>query len=126
MKLKRDYLTSDEMAMIVNTVLETEGAINREVVKVGLVYQLLSEEEEQFETCNEYYDKYISQEDVYFPYDVRNYIDMEDIIADELGVKNVIKEAIKDIEKKIDDINMTDLLGQFTQLKEVMDNAKAI
>ena len=48
MKIIRDYLTSQELNYIVNAMLEKETALDREVVKVGLVAQLLAEDIGEF------------------------------------------------------------------------------
>ena len=55
MKIVRDYLTSTEIGYIISTMLEKESAIEREVVKVALVAQLVCEDIGDFNDCNDIY-----------------------------------------------------------------------
>ena len=41
MELKRNYLTSDELVGIVNELIQHESAVEREIIKVGMVAQCL-------------------------------------------------------------------------------------
>ena len=78
MKIVRDYLTSAEIGYIISAMLEKESAIEREVVKVALVAQLVCEEIGDFNDCNDIYDKVVADPKINFSAIINNY----DIIDD--------------------------------------------
>ena len=57
MKIVRDYLTSNEIGYITNAMIEKSNAYEREIVKDGLIAQLVCEDIGDYETCEEYYDE---------------------------------------------------------------------
>ena len=125
MKIVRDYLTSEELNFIVNAMLEKETALDREIVKVGLVAQILAEDIGEFNDCNDVYDKVVADDTINLSKLVNNYDIIDKIITEELGVNNIIKDFIKDINDKLDNgIKNLDLNGAISQLREIAESEK--
>ena len=121
MKITRNYLTSDELGFIVNSMLEKETALEREIVKIGLVAQILCDDLGEFEDCNGVYDKIVADNTIDFSNIVNNYDIIDKIVAEELNVTNVIKDFVKDINEKLDKMGDIDLNGAIAQLKEITE-----
>ena len=122
MKIVRDYLTSEELAFIINAMLEKETALDREVVKVGLVAQLLAEDVGEFNDCNDVYDKVVADDTINFSKIVNNYDVIDKLVAEELGVNNVIKDFVVSINQKLDNaMQNVNLDNAIKQLKELAD-----
>ena len=122
MKIVRDYLTSEELSFIVNTMLEKETALDREVVKVGLVAQLLAEDIGEFNDCNDVYDKVVADDTINFSKIVNNYDVIDKLVAEELGINNVIKDFVASINQKLDNaMQNVNLDNAIKQLKELAD-----
>lgn len=121
MKITRNYLTSDELGFIVNSMLEKETALEREIVKIGLVAQILCDDLGEFEDCNNIYDKVIADNTINFSSIVNNYDIIDKIVTEELSVTNVIKDFVKDINEKLDKMGDIDLNGAIAQLKEITE-----
>ena len=118
MKLSRNYLTSEEFAFIVNEVCKHENAVEREIVKVGLIAQLLIEDLGEFKNCNEIYDKVVA-EDIDF-YTIINYASLEDIIEKETGVVKIVKDFVNDISeritKSVDNLDLNEVIKQLGEI----------
>ena len=121
MKIVRDYLTSEELNFIVNAMLEKESALDREIVKVGLVAQLLVEDLGEFEDCNDVYDKVVTNSKINFSTIVNNYNVIDKIVAEELGVNNIIKDFVKSINERLDKVGNIDLNSAIAQLKDMAE-----
>ena len=122
MKIVRDYLTSEELSFIINAMLEKDNALDREVVKVGLVAQLLAEDIGEFNDCNDVYDKVVADDTINFSKIVNNYNVIDKLVAEELGVNNVIKEFVASINQKLDNaMQNVNLDNAIKQLKELAD-----
>lgn len=119
MKIVRDYLTSEELNYIINAMLEKETALDREVVKVGLVAQLLAEDIGEFNDCNDVYDKVVADDTINFSKIVNNYDVIDKLVAEELGINKIIKDFIIDINKRLDEAEKIDLEGAIKQLKDI-------
>ena len=119
MKIVRDYLTSAELGFIVNSMLEKDSALDREIVKVGLVAQLVAEDLGEFEDCNDVYDKVVADDTINLSAIVNNYDVIDKIVAEELSVNKILKDFVIDINKKLDEIGNIDLENAIQQLKEV-------
>lgn len=120
MKIVRDYLTSEELSFIINTMLEKDTALEREVVKVALVAQLLGEDLGDFKDCNDIYDIVVSNSAIDLSRIVNNYDIIDKIVSEELGVNNIVKDFVKNINEKLDTVvKDTDLNGAIAQLKEI-------
>lgn len=122
MKIVRDYLTSEELGFIVNAMLEKDNAVDREIVKIGLVAQLLGEDIGDFEDCNDVYDKVVADDTIVnLGSIVNNYNIIDKLVAEELSVTNVIKDFVKSINEKLDKMEDIDLNSAIAQLKEISE-----
>lgn len=122
MKIVRDYLKSEELSFIINAMLEKDNALDREIVKVGLVAQLLAEDIGEFNDCNDVYDKVVADDTINLSKIVNNYDVIDKIVAEELGVNNVIKDFVVSINQKLDNaIQNVNLDSAIKQLKELAD-----
>lgn len=120
MKIVRDYLTSEELDYIVNAMLEKESALEREVVKVGLVAQLVGEDLGEFETCDDIYNKVVADSKINFDGIITNYYIIDKLYAEETSINKILKEFIEDISVKITkSVENLDLKGVVKELKEV-------
>lgn len=127
MKIVRDYLTSEELGYIVNAMIEKETAVEREVVKVALVAQLVCEEIGDFNDCNDIYDKVVADSKLNFSEIVNNYNIIDKLYQEETDINKIIKDFIDDISKKLDDATKNiDLNGAIKQLKEITDTQEKI
>lgn len=129
MKIVRDYLTSEELNYIINAMLEKETALDREVVKVGLVAQLLAEDIGEFNDCNDVYDKVVADDTINFNKIVNNYDIIDKLVAEELGINKIAKDFTNIINTKLDSaLTNIELNGAINQLKEMkeQENAKPI
>ena len=121
MRIVRDYLTSQELGFIIDAMLEKDNALDREVVKVGLVAQLLAEDIGEFNDCNDVYDKVVADDTINLSAIVNNYDVIDKLVAEELGVNKIVKDFVKDINAKLDKLGDVDLNGVIAQLKEITD-----
>ena len=122
MKIIRDYLTSQELGFIVNAMLEKDNAVDREIIKVGLVAQLLGEDLGDFEDCNDVYDKVVADDTINLSKIVNNYDIIDKLVAEELGVNKILSDFVKDINEKLDNATKNmDLNGAIAQLKEISE-----
>lgn len=122
MKIVRDYLTSAEINYITEAMIEKSNAYEREVVKDGLIAQLVCEDIGTFKTCEEYYDECIKEPTANFKEIIRNYDILDKIVAEEIGIKKIIEEFTNNLNTKLDDATKNmDLNGAISQLKEISD-----
>lgn len=122
MKVVRDYLTSQELNYIVNAMLEKETALEREIVKVALVAQLVCEEIGDFDDCNDVYDKVVADSKINFSEIINNYNIIDKIYAEETGVNKILKDFVDNINIKLDNATKNmDLNGAIKQLKEISE-----
>ena len=123
MKVIRDYLTSQELGYIINAMLEKETALEREIVKVALVAQLVCEDIGDFEDCNDIYDKVVADSKINFDGIVTNYYIIDALIAQETGVNNILKDFINDISEKImkaiENLDLNSAIKELKSLSEV-------
>ena len=126
MKIVRDYLTSQELNYIINAMLEKETALEREIVKIGMVVQLVGEDLGEFEDCNDIYDKVVADDKINLSVLINNYDIIDKLVAEELSINKVLKNFVNDINKKIDEIGEIDLNNAITQLKEIAENKEDI
>ena len=131
MKVIRDYLTSDELSFIIKSMLEKSSAIEREVVKVGLVAQLVCEDIGDYENCNDVYDKVVADSKLNFAEIVNNYNIIDKLVAEETSFEKILKDFLDNIgdkvEKSIKDIDFKNVLTQFKEIVEkgdVVDDGK--
>lgn len=120
MKIVRDYLTSQELNYIVNAIIEKETALEREIVKVALVAQLICEDIGDFEDCNDIYDKVVADSQLNFSAIVNNYDIIDKLVEEETGVKRVLKDFVISINEKVTkSIENLDLNGAIKQLSDI-------
>ena len=123
MKITRNYLTSEELTFIINSMLEKNTALEREIVKIGLIAQIINDNEDEFKdckNCDDIYDIVVADDTIDFSV-IKNYDIIDKIISEELSVTNVIKEFVKDINEKLDKMGDIDLNGAIAQLKEITE-----
>ena len=120
MKLNRNYLTSDELVGIVNELIQHESAVEREIIKVGMVAQcLIDGGMKEYKDCNAMYDA-IMENGIELDMEVSNYYMIDKLVNKELGVEKVIKDFVDSISDSIKDIPSTlDIQNLMTQMKEV-------
>ena len=120
MELKRNYLTSDELVGIVNELIQHESAVEREIIKVGMVAQcLIDGGMKEYKDCNAMYDV-IMENGIELDMEVSNYYMIDKLVNKELGVEKVIKDFVDSISDSIKDIPSTlDIQNLMTQMKEV-------
>jgi hypothetical protein len=122
MKIVRDYLTSAEIGYIVNAILEKNTAIEREIVKVALVAQLVCDEIGDFEDCNDIYDKVVADSKLNFSVVINNYNIIDKLVLEETGINKILKDFVEDITNKLDkSIKNLDLNSAISQLKEISE-----
>lgn len=120
MKLKRNYLTSEEIAVIVANIVEKEYAVEREILKIGLTAQLLVEDLGKFDNCDDIYDV-VMENGIDFS-QVVNYDRIDYLVEQEIGVKKVLKDFVKTIDEKVSkSFDNIDLNGAIKQLGELVN-----
>lgn len=127
MKIVRDYLTSTEISYITEAMIEKTNAYEREMVKDGLIIQLVCEDVDKFESCEEYYDEYIKDPSLNLKEIIRNYDILDKIVAEETDVKKIIEEFTNNLNAKLDDATKNmDLNGAISQLKEISEKGDVV
>lgn len=122
MKIVRDYLTSDEIDYITSAMIEKSNAYEREMVKDGLIAQLVCEDIGEYDSCEKYYDEYIKEPTANFKEIIRNYDVLDKIVVEEIGIKKVIEEFTNNLNEKLDNATKNiDLNGAISQLKEISE-----
>lgn len=117
----KKYLTSNEISYIVNEMVQRKNAVEREIVKVGMVAQLVIKDLGEYENCNDIYD-YIMEKGVDLT-KIVNYNDIDKFVNEELGVNKIIADFVEDFTKNISkSLEGLDLNGAIAQLKEIADN----
>lgn len=116
----KNYLTNDELSYIVSEVVKHDDAVLREIVKVGMVAQLVIKDLGEFEDCNGVYD-YVVKNNIDLN-EVVNYKTLDKLIESEIGINKIIKDFVKDItakiEKSIGDFNLNDFVSQLEDLSK--------
>ena len=126
MKIVRDYLTSEELIYIVDSMLKIESAVGREVIKVGLVAQFVCEDIGEFESCNDIYDKVVSDSTLNFSAIINNYDTIDKMIAQETSVEKILKDFVDSINKKLESMKDIDLNSVITQLKDLAEKGDVV
>ena len=117
----KKYLTSDEISYVVNEMVQRKNAVEREIVKVGMVAQLVIKDLGEYENCNDIYD-YIMEKGIDLT-KIVNYNDIDKFVNEELGVNKIIADFVEDFTKNISkSLEGLDLNGAIAQLKEIADN----
>ena len=122
----RKYLTSEEINYIINEMLNRDNAFEREIVKVGMVAQLLVKDLGEFEDCNGVYD-YVMENNIDLEKNIVNYSIIDKIVDKELSIDKFMKEFIISFDERINEsMKNLDLNGAIKELKEVAENNKEI
>lgn len=127
MKLKRNYLTSDEISYIINSLEAIDGEYSREIVKKALIIQILIDDVDwnQYESCNDMYDAYMAQDDIDIEFDVKNYCIIDEILQKENSLEKVVERFLNGLNKKIDEygksVDLESLKGMLGELKKLED-----
>lgn len=116
----KKYLTSNEISYVVNEMIQRKNAVEREIVKVGMVAQLVIKDLGEYENCNDIYD-YIMEKGIDLT-KIVNYNDIDKFVNEELGVNKIIADFVEDFTKNISkSLKGLDLNGAIAQLKEIAD-----
>lgn len=107
----RKYLTSAELIQIVkeltkrkkNGELVHNSAVERYILQVGMVAQVVLEDMGKFKDCNEIYD-YVVENKIDFDVEIENYYIINSLVAEELSIDNTIKDFVKNMEKSLKDM----------------------
>lgn len=109
----KKYLTSNEIMEVVNELTKTENgelvhntAVERYILKVGMVAQIVLEDMDKFKDCNEIYD-YVVENDIDFDMEVNNYYMIDVLVKEELSTTNVIRDFVKSMEVSMKDLPST-------------------
>ena len=118
MTLKRNYLTSQEIATVVASMIQKEYSVEREIVKVGLVAQLLIEDLGEYDNCDDIYDV-VMENNIDFT-QVSNYYIIDYLVEQEIGIEKVLKDFVNIMnDKVVEAVNKLDLNGAIKQLGEI-------
>lgn len=90
------------MASIVNEMLKKDNAVAREIVKVAMTAQLVCDGLGEFNDCEDIYDMIISQDDIDFSKDIKNYDMIEELYKKETSVEVVLNKFLTDLNKNVD------------------------
>ena len=127
MKIVRDYLTSEELIYIVDSMLKVESAVEREIIKIGIIAQFVCEDIGEFETCNDIYDKVVADSKLNFSEIINNYNTIDKLVAQETSVEKILKDFVDSINKKLDkSMKDIDLNGAIKQLKEIAEKGDVV
>ena len=109
----KKYLTSNEIMEVVNELTKVENgelvhktAIERYILKVGMVAQIVLDDMDKFKDCNEIYD-YVVENDIDFEMEVNNYYMVDVLVKEELSATNVIRDFVKYMEVSMKDLPNT-------------------
>lgn len=125
MKLTRNYLTSDEISYIINSLEAIDGEYSREIVKKALIIQILIDDVDwnQYESCNDMYDAYMAQDDIDIEFDVKNYCIIDEILQKENSLEKVVERFLNGLNEKIDEygksVDLESLKGMLGELKKL-------
>ena len=109
----KKYLTSNELIEVVNELTKVDNgelvhktAIERYILKVGMVAQIVLDDMDKFKDCNEIYD-YVVENDIDFEMEVNNYYMIDVLVKEELSATNVIRDFVKYMEVSMKDLPNT-------------------
>ena len=115
------FLTSEELSYIVTEMLKHDSAIEREIVKVGMVAQLAVKDLGEYESCNDIYD-YIMEKNIDLT-KIVNYDTIDKLVNEERGVNKIISDFVSEFNDKISEtLKDLDINKAVEQLKEIAEN----
>lgn len=122
----KKYLTSNEIMEVVNELTKVENgelvhktAVERYILKVGMVAQIVLDDMDKFKDCNEIYD-YVVENDIDFEMEVNNYYMIDKLVDRELGIDTTVRVFLESLNSKLQGFDLTDSIEQ---LKGVMGSA---
>ena len=123
MKLIRNYLTSEEIGVVITAMLEAQTEYERQMLRYGIIAQMLvegliiSEDTDN----NDIYDQ-IVRENIDLDKEVRNIYIVDKIIERELGVTKTVEKTLNDVIAQIDEsmkaIDPKALMVELDKLKD--------
>ena len=123
MKLIRNYLTSEEIGLVITAMLEAQTEYERQMLRYGIIAQMLvegliiSEDTDN----NDIYDQ-IVRENIDLDKEVRNIHIVDTIINKELGVSKIAEKTLNDIIAQVDEsmkaIDPKALMVELDKLKD--------
>ena len=109
----KKFLTSNEIMEVVNELTKVDNgelvhktAVERYILKVGMVAQIVLDDMDKFKDCNEIYD-YVVENDIDFEMEVNNYYMIDVLVKEELSATNVIRDFVKYMEVSMKDLPNT-------------------
>ena len=109
----KKFLTSNEIMEVVNELTKVDNgelvhktAVERYILKVGMVAQIVLDDMDKFKDCNEIYD-YVVENDIDFEMEVNNYYMIDVLVKEELSTTNVIRDFVKFMEVSMKDLPNT-------------------
>lgn len=109
----KKFLTSNEIMEVVNELTKVDNgelvhktAVERYILKVGMVAQIVLDDMDKFKDCNEIYD-YVVENDIDFEMEVNNYYMIDVLVKEELSTTNVIRDFVKYMEVSMKDLPNT-------------------
>lgn len=109
----KKFLTSNEIMEVVNELTKVDNgelvhktAVERYILKVGMVAQIVLDDMDKFKDCNEIYD-YVVENDIDFEMEVNNYYMIDVLVKEELSTTNVIRDFVKYMEISMKDLPNT-------------------
>lgn len=123
MKLIRNYLTSEEIGVVITAMLEAQTEYERQMLRYGIIAQMLvegliiSEDTDN----NDIYDQ-IVRENIDLDKEVRNIYIVDNIVEKELGVAKTVEKILNDVISQIDEsmkaIDPKALMVELDKLKD--------
>ena len=123
MKLIRNYLTSEEIGVVITAMLEAQTEYERQMLRYGIIAQILvegliiSEDTDN----NDIYDQ-IVRENIDLDKEVRNIYIVDKIIERELGVAKTVEKILNGVISQIDEsmktIDPKALMVELDKLKD--------
>ena len=84
-----------------------------------------TEDLEEFESCNDIYNKLVETEDINLIYSVHNYDVIDKLVKEELGIDKFMKDFLKGFEEKLDaSMQNLDLNGAVKELSKIAESQK--
>lgn len=130
MKIIKKYLTSEELAFIVNTINQEEDLVAKEILKVALVAQCCIDEFQEIEkgtTCNDIYDKIVSYDECdmigTMCTQINNWHVIDNCCNNEIVdlVANFLSVIGSKVDKLVDNIDNGALQNSIEQLKGMIE-----
>lgn len=123
MKLIRNYLTSEEIGVVITAMLEAQTEYERQMLRYGIIAQMLvegliiSEDTDN----NDIYDQ-IVRENIDLDNEIRNIHIVDTIVSKELSVSKAIEKTLNDIVAQVDEsmkaIDPKALMVELDKLKD--------